>query len=286
MPAPSSIFLFTFLMMLFAIFIYVRARKNRSSYRYLTAVAYIYVTEIAFMYFLFVLIFSSQHLPFTYHETSNLKVFLDFFTVYQITILIFSRTLLNASNKPYRLYILMLKRADIMLAKNQWNSLRAYSEKLKTKFPEDQFNKSMETKRRELYKAIDLILQRNDLNNQKSKLLNELSQEELENYKSEQRKKNDERWSLEKAIDEVREHVQLEIAQVELLLEEEEVHLSGSIALILIPVLEGKLLGSKNKFVQKTKNIVDVIVNFSKSYRLIIINLLLIVTLTLMLLYN
>ncbi len=238
------------------------------------------------MYFLFVLIFSSQHLPFTYHETSNLKVFLDFFTVYQITILIFSRTLLNASNKPYRLYILMLKRTDIMLAKNQWNSLRAYSEKLKTKFPEDQFNKSMETKRRELYKAIDLILQRNDLNNQKSKLLNELSQEELENYKSEQRKKNDERWSLEKAIDEVREHVQLEIAQVELLLEEEEVHLSGSMALIIIPVLEKKLLESKNRFVQKIKEYYKGTFKLLKQYRFVVISLILMIILMLILIYN
>lgn len=277
MPAPSTLLLYTVLMLLLTIFTYVQARQKESNFKYKTALGYLYITEISFMFFLFLLLFSSPLSPFTYKETSNLKVFLDFFTVYQITVFIFSRTIKSVSDQPYKFYILMLKRVDIMFAKKQWNALQEYSKELKEKFPVDHFNKAIYTRKNHLHAEIELFLTRLELIELKNEVLKGMTPEGLMAYQNEQLEENIDIWSLEDTITVLREHIELEVAQTELLLEEEEVHWSGSIALILVPILERKISESRNRIVQRTTTYINVVVNFLTTYHFYIINLMLII---------
>ncbi|QUP88751.1 hypothetical protein KD909_15080 (plasmid) [Exiguobacterium sp. PFWT01] len=252
---PLAIAIVPLVTLLFTVISYVLAKKRRSNLLYVTAIVYVYLTEISLMYTLFVYYLSSGIMETSYNETSSIKVFIDFYTIYQIGVIVYIKSIDNISSRPYEEYLSRLKKIQMRLEADDWSGLQLLWADDITEKPNYLFNEEVEMDHEETYKQLRSIILSNGIGHHFDL---------TEDY-------------IGKEINEFRLHLNKQIHNYEGYIEEKNSHWSGSLFLryYKIPLIIYNLMFEGFK----GKQLVHDSIKFISTYRLIIINLLIILTL-------
>lgn len=243
--------------------VYMRLAKKRTShYMYKLSVMFTYLTEIIVMYTLFILFLKYAPPPISYDEKSSVKIFIDFFTFYQISVFILTKSISNISDKQYKTYLILLRKTKINLEAQRWSRLEVIKNDINKPENKYKFGQTINKAIESLSELIEIVVSQKNKNETK---IND-QQSELK---------------FSEMLNEVVRKIDIEIAETELLLEEFN-RWSGSITLSLAPdLIQIYKIVREDKY--KRYRRFNVLVSFIKNYHYYIVKL--IVILILILLY-
>lgn len=269
MPEPLSILNFIIVSLMCTAIAFVLSWRKDSNLFYKVALGNVYIGEIAISFLVFVLLIDSPFSPFTYNEKSSLKVFLDFFTIYQITVILFFKTIDGIEERPYHNYLFELKRVNLNLSRQNFDLLIKDYVRLSTKNPKYFYHDFFHLSRELLSLKLELFILKgvsDPFQTQKFKAVSEVSIDGMRDRVEQGEEKN-----YEESLNELKQFVENEITQIEIWLEENKDPWSGSIVL---------RLAFTNKASDEFKRIRGLLHDYLFDFLFIIINLMIILILT------